>query len=95
MGFWDFILLLIVAGFAGAMGQAISGFSRGGCLVSIAIGFIGAMLGTWMARQLELPQFLVLEFGTTGFPLLWAIFGAALFTGLLGFLSRSRTPRKE
>ena len=92
MGFWEFILLLIVSGFAGAMGQAISGYSRGGCLVSIAIGFIGAMLGTWVARQLDLPELFVLDFGTTDFPLLWAIFGAALFTGLLGFLARSRQP---
>ena len=52
----DVIVLLIIAGVCGALGQAISGFSRGGCLVSIAIGFIGALLGMWLARLLGLPE---------------------------------------
>ncbi len=38
----DFIVLLLIAGLCGAIGQAISGFSRGGCLVSIALGFIAS-----------------------------------------------------
>ncbi len=51
----DLIVLLLIAGLCGALGQAIGGFSRGGCLVSIALGFIGALLGMWLARQLGLP----------------------------------------
>jgi uncharacterized membrane protein YeaQ/YmgE (transglycosylase-associated protein family) len=51
MSLIDFCILLAVAGVCGALGQAISGYSRGGCLVSIAIGFIGALLGIWIARQ--------------------------------------------
>ena len=39
------LVLLLVAGICGLIGQAIAGFSRGGFLVSIAIGFIGAMIG--------------------------------------------------
>ena len=42
MTIFDLIVLLIVAGVCGALGQAISGYSRGGCLVSIALGFVGA-----------------------------------------------------
>src|SRR5262245_19469378 len=37
----DFLILLLVAGICGAVGQAIVGYSRGGCLASIALGFIG------------------------------------------------------
>ena len=37
----DVIVLLIIAGLCGALGRAISGFSRGGCLVSIALGLWG------------------------------------------------------
>ena len=55
------LLLLLVAGICGALGQAISGFSRGGCLVSIALGFIGALLGGWLKQQFNLPEPLVLE----------------------------------
>ena len=32
----QFLLLLLIAGVCGAIGQAINGYSHGGCLVSIA-----------------------------------------------------------
>jgi len=86
----EFIILLVVAGVCGALGQAISGFSRGGILVSIALGFIGALLGTWIARSLKLPEIFVLEIGDARFPIIWAIVGSALFVAVLGFLTRSR-----
>jgi uncharacterized membrane protein YeaQ/YmgE (transglycosylase-associated protein family) len=54
----EFILLLVVAGICGAVAQALVGYSRGGCLVAMALGFIGALLGTWMARALDLPEYL-------------------------------------
>ena len=44
MSVWDFVILLLVAGICGAIGQAIAGYSRGGCLVAIALGFIGAAI---------------------------------------------------
>ena len=45
MTLFDLLILLLVAGICGALGQAITGFSRGGCLVSIALGFVGAVAG--------------------------------------------------
>ena len=45
MTLFGFLILLAIAGIVGALGQAIAGFSRGGCLTSIAVGFIGALLG--------------------------------------------------
>ena len=67
----DVIVLLIIAGLCGALGQAITGFSRGGCLVSIALGFIGALLGMWLARNLGLPELFSIQIGTTAFPIVW------------------------
>jgi uncharacterized membrane protein YeaQ/YmgE (transglycosylase-associated protein family) len=64
----DWVVLLIVAGLCAALGQAISCYSRGGCLVSIALGFIGALVGMWLARMLTLPELFALEIGTTRFP---------------------------
>jgi uncharacterized membrane protein YeaQ/YmgE (transglycosylase-associated protein family) len=52
----EFIVLLVVAGVAGSIGQAIAGYSTGGCLTSIAIGFVGALIGVWLARVMGLPQ---------------------------------------
>jgi uncharacterized membrane protein YeaQ/YmgE (transglycosylase-associated protein family) len=88
-----FLLLLLVAGLAGSLGQAIAGYSRGGCLVSIALGFIGALLGTWLANVLGLPSLLVLSFDGQPFPIVWAILGAALFVAVVGFLTRPRHRR--
>ena len=87
----DLIVLLIIAGLCGALGQAITGFSRGGCLVSIALGFIGALLGMWLARNLGLPELFSVQIGTTSFPIIWSIIGSALFVAVIALVSRSRT----
>jgi len=86
----DLIVLLIIAGLCGALGQAITGYSRGGCLVSIALGFIGALLGMWLARQFGLPELFSIQIGTTSFPIIWSIIGSALFVAVIALLSRNR-----
>ena len=86
----DIIVLLIIAGICGALGQAISGYSRGGCLVSIALGFIGAVLGMWLARVMNLPEIFSIKIGTTSFPIVWSIIGSALFVAVIALVSRRR-----
>jgi uncharacterized membrane protein YeaQ/YmgE (transglycosylase-associated protein family) len=86
----DLLLLLLVAGVCGAIGQAIGGFTRGGCLVSIALGFVGALIGMWLARQAGMPELLPVRVGGQTFPVVWAIIGSALFVAVIGFISRSR-----
>jgi uncharacterized membrane protein YeaQ/YmgE (transglycosylase-associated protein family) len=86
----DVVVLLLIAGVCGAIGQAISGFSRGGCLVSIALGFVGALLGMWLARTLGLPELFAVQIGTTSFPIVWSIIGSALFVAIIALLTRSR-----
>lgn len=86
----DLLILLLVAGVCGALGQAISGFSRGGCLVSIALGFIGAIFGMWLARQLGLPEILMLPVGGRSFPVVWSIIGSALFVAVISLFTRGR-----
>ena len=90
MGIIDLIILLIVAGLCGALGQAITGYSRGGCLVSIALGFIGALIGVWLARALALPELFAVNIGGTRFPIIWSIIGSALFVAVISLLTRSR-----
>ena len=86
----DLIVLLIIAGICGALGQAITGFTRGGCLVSIALGFVGALLGMWLSRALGLPELFAIQIGTTSFPIIWSIIGSALFVAVIALISRSR-----
>ena len=89
-GFWDFVLLLLIAGVCGALGQAISGASRGGCVVSIALGFIGALVGMWLARMIGLPELLTINIRGTRFPIVWSIIGSAIFVAVISFIARSR-----
>ena len=74
----------------GALGQAITGVSRGGCLVSIALGFIGALVGLWLARLLGLPELFTVSVGGKSFPILWSIIGSALFVAVISLIARSR-----
>ena len=86
----DLLLLLLVAGICGSLGQAISGYSRGGCLVSIALGFVGALLGMWVARKMGLPELFAVQIGNTSFPIVWSIIGSALFVAVIALISRRR-----
>jgi uncharacterized membrane protein YeaQ/YmgE (transglycosylase-associated protein family) len=86
----ELLLLLFVAGLCGALGQAISGYSRGGRLVSIALGFIGALFGMWIKNLLGLPEPLSLDIGSAVFPVVWSIIGAALFVAILALFTRPR-----
>jgi uncharacterized membrane protein YeaQ/YmgE (transglycosylase-associated protein family) len=84
------IILLLVAGICGAIGQAIVGYTHAGCLGSIALGFIGALLGAWLARVLGLPELFRVNIGGQAFPIIWSIIGAALFVALISLISRPR-----
>ncbi len=89
----EFLVLLLVAGICGALAQSIAGYSRGGCVVSIVLGFIGALFGSWLARLLGLPELFTLAIGDQGFPVIWSVIGAALFVALLSlFTSRRALP---
>ncbi len=86
----DLIILLIVAGVCGSLGQAICGYSRGGCLVSIALGFVGALIGMWLARLMQLPELFSVNVGGTNFPIIWSIIGSAVFVAVISLFTRSR-----
>ncbi len=88
MNITQLLILLLIAGICGAVGQAIGGYSHGGCLVSIALGFIGALLGTWLAGALRLPELIAFPVGGMRFPIIWSIIGAALFVAVINLISR-------
>ena len=87
-----FVLLLVIAALAGAIGQALAGYSIGGCIASVVIGFVGAYIGLWLAQQLHLPPFIVLQIDGNNFPLVWAIIGSALLSAGLGLIFKYRRP---
>ena len=85
------VILLIIAGVVGGLGQALSGYSFGGCLVSILVGFIGAFLGVWLAQQLGLPELFTITVQGETFPVVWGIIGSAILSLILGAVSRRST----
>lgn len=86
----EFIILLIIAAIAGSLGQALAGYSLGGCLMSVVVGFVGAILGLWLARVLGLPEFLPITVGDRTFPVVWSIIGSGIFAAIVGLLIRRR-----
>jgi uncharacterized membrane protein YeaQ/YmgE (transglycosylase-associated protein family) len=84
------ILLIIIAAICGAVGRALGGGTRGGLIVSTAVGFIGALFGPWVARQLHLSEPFTLSIGGYSFPILWSIIGGALFVAFLHLISGRR-----
>ena len=93
MSLLDLLLLVLVACLCGSIAQALAGYSTGGCFVTLALGFIGALIGTWLARALELPEVFTIHIGDTAFPVVWSIAGGALFAAVLGFFARPRFRR--
>lgn len=83
-----FVILLVIAGVCGAIGRAIAGDIRGGIIVSIALGFIGAFLGVWLAGVLHLPELFVIQVEGHPFPIVWSVIGAAVFVALLSIFTR-------
>ncbi len=82
------ILLIVIAAVCGMIGKAIAGGARGGLIVSTAIGFIGALLGPWVATRLGLSEPLMVNISGHPFPVLWSIIGAALFVAIIHLISR-------
>jgi uncharacterized membrane protein YeaQ/YmgE (transglycosylase-associated protein family) len=85
------IIFLLIAALCGAIGRSIAGGTQGGCLVSVAVGFIGALLGSALAHSLHLTEPLMLTIRPgEHFPILWSIVGAALFVAIVHLLSGRR-----
>lgn len=93
MSIVEFGLLLIIAALAGSAGQALAGYELGGCFISIVTGFIGAFIGLWIARELELPNLFVITIGDNIFPLIWSVIGSGIFAAAVGLLTRRRPLR--
>jgi uncharacterized membrane protein YeaQ/YmgE (transglycosylase-associated protein family) len=86
MSFYHFLILIIIAGICGSIAQSLVGFSKGGCVLSIVTGFIGALIGGWISKHFSLPDFFIIHIGGKSFPVVWSIIGAIIFTAILGAL---------
>ncbi len=85
-----FLVLILIAAICGAIGQTIAGFSRGGCLFSVVIGFMGAWSGLLIADLAGLPEFIPVMIQGKSFPIIWSIIGAAVLSGLASLIFSPR-----
>jgi uncharacterized membrane protein YeaQ/YmgE (transglycosylase-associated protein family) len=95
MSLLELIVLLVIAGIAGAVAEFIVGFTPGGFLVSIILGVIGAYIGRWLAQRLHLPMLLPITVGTQTIELVWTILGALVLVGLVSLLRGHHYPRRR
>jgi uncharacterized membrane protein YeaQ/YmgE (transglycosylase-associated protein family) len=84
------LVLLLIAGVVGVLGQTISGYSFGGCLMSIVVGFVGAYVGVWLAGQLGLPEIFTITIEGETFPVVWGVIGSAVLSLILGLFTSRR-----
>ena len=84
----DFVILAVVAAICGMIGESLVGYSVGGCLTSAVIGYIGAFIGLWVARQFGLPELFTVSVGGSSIPILWSIIGSAVLVGALALIRR-------
>ena len=85
-----YLFLFLVAAVVAAVGQGMAGFTVGGCLVSIALGFVGALVGGWAQGEFRLQEPVPFTVGDHTFPLVWSIVGAALFVSLVTLIGGRR-----
>jgi uncharacterized membrane protein YeaQ/YmgE (transglycosylase-associated protein family) len=84
----DFLILAVVAAICGMIGESLAGYSVGGCITSAVIGYIGAFIGLWMARQFGLPELFTVTIGGNSIPVIWSIIGSALLVAGLALFRR-------
>ena len=84
------LILLIIAFFCGSIGASLAGASKKGCITSIALGFIGAIIGSWISRKMHIPELLAIQ----GIPIIWSIIGSALFVAVINLISGGNSRNK-
>jgi uncharacterized membrane protein YeaQ/YmgE (transglycosylase-associated protein family) len=58
------------------------------------VGFLGAMIGTWLAPQLGLPSMLAVTIGGYTIEILWAILGSILLLLVISLFRRRTISRR-
>jgi len=82
---------MIVAAICGSIGAALAGYTTRGCITKIFLGLIGALIGTWISRELGIRDFLSIE----RIPIFWSIIGSTIFVALISVFTQSKTRRRR
>ena len=86
MNLIDLSLMALVGIICGTIAQLTSGYSKGGWIVNLVIGFFGALAGVEISRWLNAPVVYDLKVSTVTFPLIYSIIGAVFFVAALSLI---------
>ena len=87
MSLLDFIIMFVIAAITGSIARSLVGFNKGGCILSAIVGFVGALIGTWLGREYNLPEIWSPVIRGIKCPVVWSILGAVIFTLILSLVS--------
>lgn len=88
MTLFELVIYLVIAAVCGAVARAFAGGTRGGFVVSVLVGFLGAVLGMTVARTFHLPTFVAVAIGGHSFPIIWSIIGGIILVAAAHALMR-------
>lgn len=86
MGLLNLLLMLVIAAVIGYAASALMGARRIHIVAVVVLGFIGTIVGPWLANFLSLPEPVPILVGGTPFSLVWSIVGAALVVAIVGMI---------
>ena len=87
----DFLIMFVIAAITGSIARSVVGLDKRGCIVSAIVGFVGALIGTWLGREFDLPEIWSPVIHEIKYPVVWSFLGAVIFTLVLSLIS----PKKK
>ena len=88
MNSYDIALIFLTAIVCGTLAQLTSGYSKGGWIVNLVVGFLGALAGVLVSRSLNAPVIYDLAIRNTRFPVIYSVVGAVIFLAGIGLFIR-------
>ncbi len=85
------LILILVAAVIGSIGAALAGHSYQGCLTNIALGFIGAIIGSWLSSELGIRDLIYFY----RIPVVWSVVGSAIFVAIISLISDGGGKRRR
>jgi uncharacterized membrane protein YeaQ/YmgE (transglycosylase-associated protein family) len=82
----DFLLILLVAVICGTIAQWTSGYSKGGWIVNLIIGLLGAFAGVVISRLLNAPVIYDVIISGSRFPVIYCVVGSVFLLAGIGFI---------
>ena len=85
----DVVVAILIALLVGSLGSRLAGQrGRFGCIASIVIGLVGALIGRFVSEQTGVRDFWVIDLDGRPFPVFWSILGAAVLVAVLALFTR-------